>query len=157
MCAATRGHKKEKRKQKKQRLTKIATHIILLILYFVKSQLFYMFDHLVRTGIFAGFALVAKVFIVLKFVELKRYLWLIKEDKEFYHHEVSHHDHHYDHHYDHHHDDGGWLGGLSKGWPWSGRSSDGYAHGLAYSASAPGSRDASVSRVRDGTDDVLGA
>lgn len=81
--------------------------IILLIIYFIISQLFYMFDKVARTAIFAKLVLAFKIYVLVKLIELKRYLWWVKEEKkEEVHHEVAVHDHHWDEPEHYHHDYG---------------------------------------------------
>ncbi|KAK9503726.1 hypothetical protein O3M35_010227 [Rhynocoris fuscipes] len=92
--------------------------IILLIIYFIKSTLFYMFDKLARTAIFAKLVMAYKAFVIIKLLELKRYLWWVKEEeKGQYHHGISVHDHVYEEEIpEHHHYDSSppWSGG----WPY---------------------------------------
>ncbi|CAA9997037.1 unnamed protein product [Nesidiocoris tenuis] len=90
---------------KKDKRVKVAMTVILLIIYFIINQLFYMFDKVARTAIFAKLVIALKIFVVVKLLELKRYLWWVKEEKKEgeYHSELSLHDHHYDDH-DHHYD-----------------------------------------------------
>ncbi|KAL1140385.1 hypothetical protein AAG570_000317 [Ranatra chinensis] len=68
--------------------------VILLILYFIKSKLFHMFDFVARTALFAKLVFIFKLFVIAKLVEVTRYLWWLKElKKEGF--DYSHHDHHH--------------------------------------------------------------
>ncbi|XP_014252402.1 uncharacterized protein LOC106668301 isoform X2 [Cimex lectularius] len=131
-------------KYKKDKKVKVAMTVILLIIYFIKSQLFYMFDKVARTAIFAKLIFALKIFVIVKLLELKRYIWWVKEEKKEVHEEVSVHDHHYDE------VPGGHYGApidspppWSGGWPWHSRAD---AHAVAYHAQAPASASASAQR-----------
>jgi hypothetical protein len=82
------------RGKKVEKKTKIAMKVILLILFFIGSQLFFMFDKVARTGIFAGLVFILKLWVLLKIVDAKRYLWWLKVHKKEET-EYAHHDHHY--------------------------------------------------------------
>lgn len=97
-----------------------------------------MFDKVARTAIFAKLVFAFKVFIIVKLLELKRYLWWVKEEKkEQWHHGVSLHDHIYEEEPpEHHYESPPWSGGGGGGgWPWY--RSDHNSHQLAYSKQKP--------------------
>lgn len=100
-----------------------------------------MFDKVARTFIFAKLLLALKIFVVVKLLELKRYLWWVKEEKKEgeTHSELALHDHHYDDHHDYYGGGGGHdhYPPAHHPWGWHSRSEIPDAHTQAYHAQTP--------------------